>query len=147
MDAIYTLGLINSNRLCKDSVLKGLYPIILLNFFKLKVILFIPSFFDLVNTPDTKLFILDIYVSLFLGTFFSSTDKWNKNLKFNFGVFIKTNLRIFSMKLWMNWLLRIFSLCAKYCLRLGPLKFWTFLWVMGNEFHWYWQYLLLKLLL
>ena len=60
MDAIYTLGLINSNRLCKDSVLKGLYPIILLNFFKLKVILFILSFFDLVNTPHTKLSILDI---------------------------------------------------------------------------------------
>ena len=77
MDATYTLGLINSNRLCKDSVLKGLDPIILLNFFKLKVILFILSFFDLVNTPDTKLLILDIYFGYNFLIFKRFLIPWN----------------------------------------------------------------------
>ena len=100
--------LINFDTFCKDSILKCSCPINLLYFFKLRIILFEPSFFNLVNTPDAKVFLslilalditflcLSLANSLFTVTF-CSTNKGNKTFDLAFGVFIKSSFKHFSM--------------------------------------------------
>ena len=78
------------SRFCIDFFLRCVYPINLFNLFKLRIILCIPLFFELVNAPNTKLFLsliftldrtfflsLSLAISLFTITF-SSTDKGNE---------------------------------------------------------------------
>ena len=121
------------SRFCIDFFLRCVYPINLFNLFKLRIILCIPLFFELVNAPNTKLFLsliftldktflsLSLATSLFTITF-SSADKGNEKFQFAFGVFIKSNFRPFSMVSRINLLLVIFFYCTKLCFRFPSLK-------------------------